>query len=120
VQGQPLLGDGVAQLADQLQPLARVQVPLARVELRARATALGLVHRHVGALEQRLRERGARADPERGVGQVRSQRQKQHRRGGRGGAPPARADLRRDRQQASEGGEETVHQPGRSARPRPR
>ena len=54
MQDQPLLGDGVAQLADQLEPLARVQVPLAGVELRARAARLGLVHRHVGALEQRL------------------------------------------------------------------
>ncbi len=54
VQGQAVLGDRVAQLADQLQALAGVQVALARVELGARAARLGLVHRDVGALEQRL------------------------------------------------------------------
>ena len=68
VQDQLVALERAAQLGDQGQPLARVAVAGRVVGLEAGARLLGLVHRDVGALQQRLglgavlrRERGADA-----------------------------------------------------------
>ena len=54
VEDQLAGADRRAQLAEQLQPLRRVGVALGRVRLDAGARALGVVHRDVGALDERV------------------------------------------------------------------
>ena len=64
--------DGVAQLTDEFEALAGVAIALAGVEGVPGARGLGLVHRDVGALQQRFgvgavvgvqRDADARGDP---------------------------------------------------------
>ena len=70
VQDELAGADRGAQLAEQLQPLGGVRVAVRRVGLDAGARALGVVHRDVGALDQRVHVGpvlGAVGDPDAGV-----------------------------------------------------
>ena len=57
VQLQHVVEQGLAQLAEQAEPVGRVQIALGLVGLDAGALLLGVVHRDVGAAQQRGRVR---------------------------------------------------------------
>ena len=70
VQDELVVVEGVAQLAQELEPLGRVGVARGRVGLDVRARALGLVHRHVGVAQERrdvLAVVGLQRDADRGA-----------------------------------------------------